>query len=82
MIVDLLGDDDNQQDAVAVGFQPQPRSGAAARRRTITISMTWWRRGVQQTPAQVQTNRRWSPLRAAFFAAAGAAYVRKETPTP
>jgi hypothetical protein len=34
---------------------------------------TWWRRGVRQTPAQVAAARRWSPLRAAFFAAAAAA---------
>lgn len=37
----------------------------------------WWRHGAPQTPAQVQCSRRWSPLRAAFFAAAAAAALAR-----
>ena len=32
--------------------------------------LEWWRHGVRQTAAQVVVARRWSPLRAALFAAA------------
>jgi hypothetical protein len=36
-------------------------------------TMEWWRRGKRLAPAQVAAARRWSPLRASFFAAAAAA---------